>query len=329
MSAVDEYYIDKVSYRLEKFKKVRDGLYNFRCPYCGDSKKHRNKARGYFFVMKQRMVYKCHNCGIGRTAPNFLKDIAPELYAEYQIEKYRQGRTGKGTTTKKLEVPDSTPYFAKKTIDLTSIDSLNNGHPAKEYLLSRKIPDLSRFYYVSKFKEWVNTQKPRTFDNLQNDRPRIIIPLLRHDGTMFGIQGRSLEANPSLRYISIMFEDQPKIFGLDKINTDETIYITEGPFDSTFVENSVAMCGSDIDIRTFGWSDYIWVFDNEPRNREIVNKISKVIDRGDKVVIWPNNIQQKDINDMSLGGHDVQKMVESNVYQKLEAKLKFNNWKKV
>ena len=329
MSAVDEYYIDKVSYRLEKFKKVRDGLYNFRCPYCGDSKKHRNKARGYFFVMKQRMVYKCHNCGIGRTAPNFLKDIAPELYAEYQIEKYRQGRTGKGTTTKKLEVPDSTPYFAKKTIDLTSVDSLNNGHPAKEYLLSRKIPDLSRFYYVSKFKEWVNTQKPRTFDNLQNDRPRIIIPLLRHDGTMFGIQGRSLEANPSLRYISIMFEDQPKIFGLDKINTDETIYITEGPFDSTFVENSVAMCGSDIDIRTFGWSDYIWVFDNEPRNKQIVNRISTAIDRGDKVVIWDKSIKEKDINEMVLQGYDPYAIIKHNTFSGLQAKLKLADWKKV
>ena len=329
MSAVDEYYIDKVSYRLEKFKKVRDGLYNFRCPYCGDSKKHRNKARGYFFVMKQRMVYKCHNCGIGRTAPNFLKDIAPELYAEYQIEKYRQGRTGKGTTTKKLEVPDSTPYFAKKTIDLTSIDSLNNGHPAKEYLLSRKIPDLSRFYYVSKFKEWVNSQKPRTFDNLQNDRPRIIIPLLRHDGTMFGIQGRSLEANPSLRYISIMFEDQPKIFGLDKINTDETIYITEGPFDSTFVENSVAMCGSDIDIRTFGWSDYIWVFDNEPRNQQIVNRISTAIDRGDKVVIWDKSIKEKDINEMVLQGYDPYAIIKHNTFSGLQAKLKLADWKKV
>ena len=275
------------------------------------------------------MVYKCHNCGIGRTAPNFLKDIAPELYAEYQIEKYRQGRTGKGTTTKKLEVPDSTPYFAKKTIDLTSIDSLNNGHPAKEYLLSRKIPDLSRFYYVSKFKEWVNTQKPRTFDNLQNDRPRIIIPLLRHDGTMFGIQGRSLEANPSLRYISIMFEDQPKIFGLDKINTDETIYITEGPFDSTFVENSVAMCGSDIDIRTFGWSDYIWVFDNEPRNKQIVNRISTAIDRGDKVVIWDKSIKEKDINEMVLQGYDPYAIIKHNTFSGLQAKLKLADWKKV
>ena len=133
-----------------------------------------------------------------------------------------------------------------------------------------------------------------------------------------------------MRYITITLdEDKPKIFGQDRINAQEPVYIVEGPFDSTFIKNSVAMAGSDIDCRTFGWSDYIWVFDNEPRNREIVNKISKVIDRGDKVVIWPNNIQQKDINDMSLGGHDVQKMVESNVYQKLEAKLKFNNWKRV
>ena len=120
-----------------------------------------------------------------------------------------------------------------------------------------------------------------------------------------------------------------QIYGLDKIETEKPIYILEGPFDSTLVENSVAMCGSDLDIRTFGWCNYIWVFDNEPRNREIVERIDKTISRGDKVVIWPKNIQQKDINDMYLAGHDVQKMVESNVYQKLSATLKFKDWKKV
>ena len=124
-------------------------------------------------------------------------------------------------------------------------------------------------------------------------------------------------------------EDQPKIYGLDKINETKPIYIIEGPFDSTFVENSVAMCGSDIDIRTFGWSNYIWVFDNEPRNREINNRISKVIDRGDKVVIWPQNIAEKDINDMVLGGHDVKSVLESNTFSGLQAKLKFNTWKKI
>ena len=124
-------------------------------------------------------------------------------------------------------------------------------------------------------------------------------------------------------------EDKPKIFGQDRINYEEPIYIVEGPFDSTFIQNSIAMAGSDVDIRTFGWRNYIWVYDNEPRNREIVNRISKSIDRGDKVVIWPKNIQEKDINDMSLAGHDVQKVVESHVYQKLEANLKINDWKKV
>jgi hypothetical protein len=133
-----------------------------------------------------------------------------------------------------------------------------------------------------------------------------------------------------MRYITIMLdEDKPKIFGQDRINYEEPVYIVEGPFDSTFIKNSVAMAGSDVDIRTYNWSDHIWIYDNEPRNREIVTRVSKSIDRGDKVVIWPNNIQQKDINDMYLAGHDVQKMVESNVYHKLEATLKFNNWKRV
>ena len=124
-------------------------------------------------------------------------------------------------------------------------------------------------------------------------------------------------------------DDAPKIYGLDKVNETKPIYIIEGPFDSTLVENSVAMCGSDIDIRTFGWSNYIWVYDNEPRNGEIVNRISKTIDRGEQVVIWPSGIEDKDINDMILSGHDIMSILKSNIYSNLEAKIKFNNWKKV
>ncbi len=89
------------------------------------------------------------------------------------------------------------------------------------------------------------------------------------------------------------------------------------------------MCGSDIDLRSFGWSDYIYVYDNEPRNREIVNRIAKTINRGDKVVIWPTTINQKDINDMVLSGQNIMNVLESNTYSGLKAKIKFNNWKKV
>ena len=105
--------------------------------------------------------------------------------------------------------------------------------------------------------------------------------------------------------------------------------MVEGPFDSHFLDNSVAMVGADLDTRPFGWSNYIWVFDNEPRNREIVNRISKTIDRGEQVVIWPNHILEKDLNDMVLSGHDVQTVIKSNTYVGLEAKLKFNTWKRI
>ena len=147
--------------------------------------------------------------------------------------------------------------------------------------------------------------------------------------TLIGFQGRSLGPN-SVKYITVMLnEEAPKIYGLDSIKTEKPIYIVEGPFDSSLIENSVAMCGSDIDIGSFGWSDYIWVFDNEPRNREIVNRISKTIDRGDKIVIWPSTVTEKDVNDMTMSGHNVMNLLESNTYSGLKAKIKFNNWKKI
>ena len=311
------------------FSRKKADLYNFRCPYCGDSQKRRNKARGYLFKIKNNFTYKCHNCGVGRSLANFLKDQDTHLYDQYIMEKFKEGSTGKGTATPNPKLIFSKPKFVKKDIDLEKISELNNSHPARVYLEQRGIKDLDYFYYCPKFKDWTNKRK-KTFDTLRQDSPRIIIPFKDKEGNLFGYQGRSLAPQAKLRYITIMLdEDKPKIFGQDRINTDESIYIVEGPFDSTFIKNSVAMAGSDIDIRTFGWSNHIWIYDNEPRNREIVARISKSIDKGDKVVIWPKNIQQKDINDMHLAGHDVQNLVESNTYQGLTATLKFNDWKKV
>ena len=318
-----------VSPRLSLFAKKKADLFNFRCPYCGDSQKRKNKARGYLFKIKNDFVYKCHNCGVGRTFSNFLKDQDTFLHDQYVMEKFKDGRTGKGTTVPNPKFDFKAPVFRKNGINLEKISDLNTSHPAREYLEKRGIKDLDYFYYCPKFKAWTNEQK-KTFDNCRQDSPRIIIPFRDKDGKLFGYQGRSLAPTAKMRYITIMLdEDKPKIFGQDRINYEKPVYIVEGPFDSTFIQNSVAMAGSDVDIRTYNWSNYIYIYDNEPRNREIVNRISKSIDRGDKVVIWPNNIQQKDINDMYLAGHDVQKLVECNVYHKLEANLRFNNWKKI
>ena len=322
---VDAHYVTLLSGRLDKFTRKKSDLFNFRCPYCGDSQKHKNKARGYFFRVKADMVFKCHNCGVGRTLPNFLKDQAPDLYDEYIMERYKKGTTGKGSYVPKPKFKK--PVFKKKG-NLEKVSNLNIEHPAYQYIVKRKL-DPSLFYFTDQFCTWVNTQKP-TFSDIKKDHPRIIIPFIDREKKWFGFQGRSLNPKDKMRYITVMLdENRPKIYGLDRINPNETIYVVEGPFDSTFLDNSLAMAGSDVDSRTHNWSNYIWVYDNEPRNREIVNRISKSIDRGDKVVIWPNNILQKDINDMVLAGHDVQSLVESNTYQGLKAKVKLTEWKKV
>lgn len=328
---VDAHYVTLLSGRLDKFTRKKADLYNFRCPYCGDSQKHKNKARGYFFRLKQDMVFKCHNCGVGRTLPNFLKDHAPDLHDEYIMERYKSGTTGKGSYVPKPKFEK--PVF-KKQGDLKSIADLNKEHPAVKYINARQIPREyhKEIFFTERFYNWVKQQKPSSTE-VYGDQCRIIIPFIKRDegqDRWFGFQGRSLDPRDKLRYITIMLdENEPKIYGLNRINETKPVYIVEGPFDSLFLDNSVAMAGSDIDPRTYNWSDYIWVYDNEPRNREIVNRISKSIDRGDKVVIWPHNLQQKDINDMFLSGHNVKSMVESNIYQGIEAKIKLNSWKKV
>ena len=323
MDLVDSKYIGLVSSRLQKFKRVKADLYNFRCPICGDSQKHKNKARGYFYQVKTNTNYKCHNCGASLSFNNFLKQIDPTLHKQYTMEKFKEGHTGKNFVVEEPKFEFKKPVFKKK-LDLPRASEVPI---AKKYLEKRGI-DSTKFYFAHKFKEWVNTKK-KTFDSIIKDDSRIIIPMYDTERNLIGFQGRSLGPN-SVKYITIMLnDDAPKIYGLDKINDKEPIYITEGPFDSTLVENSVAMCGSDIDIRTFGWSDYIWIYDNEPRNREIVQRISKTIGRGEKIVIWPEGILEKDINDMVLSGHNVQSIVESNVYSGLEANLKFNTWKRV
>ena len=323
MDLTDTKYIGLVSSRLPKFKKVKADLYNFRCPLCGDSQKQKNKARGYIYAKKADANYKCHNCGASTTFSNFLKTLDSTLYKQYIFEKFQTRNTGKGSIFEEPKFEFKKPVFRKK-LDLPKASEVKI---AKQYLENRKL-DPTKFYYTDKFKEWTNTQK-QTFDYIGKDEPRIIIPMYDTEQKMIGFQGRSLIPN-SVKYITIMIDEEaPKIYGLDKINKEKPIYIIEGPFDSSLVENSIAMCGADVDIGSLGWSDYIWVYDNEPRSREITDRIRKTLDRGDKVVIWPTSIEEKDVNDMILGGHDVMGMLKSNTYSGLKAKIKFNNWKKI
>ena len=323
MDLVDSKYIGLVSSRLQKFKRVKDNLYNFRCPICGDSQKNKNKTRGYIYQVKNNTNFKCHNCGASMSFNNFVKTVDPTLHKQYTLEKFREGHTGRNFVVEAPKLEFAKPVF-KKSINLPKASS---DPVAKEYLINRKI-DPDKFYFADKFMEWTNTQK-RTFDTITRDESRIVIPMYDSDKNLIGFQGRAL-GKSFTKYITVMLDEEaPKVYGLDTIDKTSPVYITEGPFDSTFICNSIAMCGADADISNWGISNPVWVYDNEPRNREIVERIRKTIDTGDSIIIWPTNIEQKDINDMVLAGHDVMSVLKLNTYSGLQAKIKFNNWKKI
>ena len=322
MDHVDSKFIGIISSRLEKFKRVKSNLFNFRCPICGDSKKNKSKTRGYIYGVKQNTNFKCHNCGASMSFNNFLKQVDPVVQKQYMLEKFKDGFTGRNFVIEEPEFKFEAPKFKRRL----KLPKASENPTSEGYLIARKL-DPSQFYYAENFKKFTNTLKP-TFESERPDEERIVIPLY-YQKNLIGFQGRSI--GPSkVKYITVMLDDDaPKIYGLDNIRTDAPVYVTEGPFDSTFIRNSIAMCGADADVGRWGISNPVYVYDNEPRNREITNRISKTIDAGHSVVIWPESIDDKDINDMVMSGLDVQSVIESNTYSGLEAKLKFTTWKKI
>ena len=322
MDHIDSKFIGLVSSRLQKFKRVKSNLYNFRCPICGDSKKNKSKTRGYLYAVKANTNYKCHNCGASMSFNNFLKEIDPALHKQYTMEKFKSGHTGRNFVSDEPVFKFEAPKFRQK-INLPRASEVPK---AEGYLVARKL-DPTKFYYAEKFKEFANSIK-HTFDDTNYEEGRIIIPLY-YKKNLVGFQGRSIDPSP-IKYITVMLDDDaPKIYGLDEIQADKTVYVTEGPFDSSFVCNSVAMCGADANVSNWGISNPVWIYDNEPRNREILSRIERTISDGERIVIWPDNIDDKDINDMVMSGLDVQSVIESNTYSGLQAKLKFTTWKKI
>jgi transcription elongation factor Elf1 len=338
---IDHKFVGLVSPRLERFSRKDSNLYNFRCPICGDSHRNKSKARGYVYERKGGLYFRCHNCGSSMGIGNFIKTMDPEMYKEYVLEKYKDGSTGHGRVSEKKDPKTlfdfSAPKFSNKPQNiegLRRIDTIPAEHKAVRYLSARKIPEAKykSLYYTENFKEWVTSLSPK-YDNLPDNEERIVIPYYDDKGNLFAAQGRSLDAKNKLRYITVRFdEDTPKVYGLNTWDKSKNTIIVEGPIDSLFLENCVAMGGADIPFDLFDRDKTVFVFDNEPRNKEIVDRIGKVIEKGYSVCFFPDAIEEKDINDMVLAGatsEQLMKIIEKNTFSGLSATAKFTNWKRI
>ena len=335
---VDVKYLNLVSPQLQQFKKKGDFLWNFRCPYCGDSHKSRIKARGYVFRKKNDLFYKCHNCGVGATLPNLIKYLDSKTYDDYILERYREEGEyrGKNSPVPKPEFKFNAPVFKKDVFkSLRSISELDATHPARRLVEARGIPEkfLSNdLYLCESFFKFTNTLVKNKFPSLSGDHPRLMIPFRNEKGEIFAYQGRAFGKEVP-KYITIKLdEDADKIYGLDRVDKSKQIYVVEGPIDSMFLDNCVAVAGADFSKQLSIDGEVTIIFDNEPRNKEICKQIEKTISQGRKIVIWPDSMKQKDINDMILAGYskkDIQQIITNNTFQTVAASLRFAEWRKI
>jgi len=335
---IDHKYVGLISNRLQLFKQKGKEVYNFRCPICTDSEQKRSKCRGYIFNKSGKLRFYCHNCGASHTLGALIKIIDRALFDEYNKEKFIENNFNEPIPVQKVSKTNtSIPEFLNRESPLSKlkkISSLPVDHPFKKYVMGRRIPveEHFRLFYCENFKAWVNSVIPGKFEIDGKDEPRLIIPFIDRDNNVFGCQGRSL-GSKGIRYITIMFDEtKQKIFGLNRCDFKHNVFVLEGPIDSLFFKNAIAMCGSDLTLsHTLKKDGCTIVFDNEPRSKEIVKKLTKYISSGFKVCIWPDNIEGKDINEMILKGYcseELKIIIDKNTFAGIEANLRLQMWRK-
>ncbi len=337
----DEKYLRLLSPTLTRFTQKGPHTFNFRCPLCGDSETNKSKARGYIFPVHDTLLFKCHNCGLALPFSALLKRQNRQLYDDYILERMKEDGQRPAPAPECLPEPASVPVVRSVPADwpVYSLETLNHAYPSLHSVLVyardvRKLPEtaLSRLFATSHAKTWLEPLVgPEKAAKVTDGVLYLVMPLRLPDGTWFGAQMRTLDKK---NFATFRWNHEFLAFGLDAWRPDIMTTVVEGPIDSLFVPNALAMCGSDLlsgvrhledaDImRTSNRRVYVW--DNEPRNKEIVRHIRTAVKLKENVVIWPREYP-KDINDMCRAGIDVLDVLLKRTFFGLNAELELTAW---
>lgn len=333
---LDTKYLRILSSRLRNFKNKGNDNYQFSCPICGDSAKDKHKARGYVFAKNGSLRYYCHNCNWSGSFTSFLRAVDPAAYKDFSLDTIREHNVHKKEFDQ--EVLKERPVFQKakySVLPCKHIMDLSVNHYARKYVLSRQVPT-DEIYYTKDFKKLISDVFPESerIEKLVDNEERIVFALRDEQGEIIGIQGRALD-DYAIRYMSIKRnESDPKVFGLDKLKKDRTIFVLEGVFDALMLHNAVAMLDGALYTApmVIGHGlDYIFVFDNEPRNKQIVDNMKRTIELGHKIFIWPAEWKDyKDLNEAVLDGVNRSAMqieIERRAYSGVKASMKLSEWR--
>jgi len=333
---IDERYIKMMGMYVERFTDIGNDSYNCRCPICGDSRKSRTKARGFFYKSENdNWRYKCHNCAVNMSFYQFIEQVAPQLFVEYKFEVFNE----KKEYNKRFRVKDKISENQKVKTEIKKFDlkvfhkiNMKEVNEFTSYLRDRKIPThmAECLYYTDNLEPIVHSIAGYEDKEVYIKRG-IIIPYYDTKGNFEAFQIRNIDKKSDVRYLTYDVNPSDHIFNLADINPKQRVYVFEGAFDSMFCKNAVCASGSSIfnklnRIKEVN-SDVAVVFDNDFKtNTVIYDLLMKVIKNGYKVVIFDDRMRgYKDINEYVKGTNktidEVTSYLESCTYEGLTAEL--------
>lgn len=341
-SWIDTKYIQMVGVQLLLFKKKRNDLWNFRCPICGDSEKDRTKARGYIFNHKGDYLYKCQNCGDSRPFVSLLKYVSPELHKQYKMEMFKENSGGKSRKVSKKPTfkrrdrpkPKVKPKVRvpKELEGMKPVSELPEDHFVVQYVLGRGIPK-KRWggLFWSKNMRFIADRIGGYDDTRFDNFPRLLLPFINREGKLTHIQGRAIgdDVPKGSRYYTLEVDEAPKVYGMHRIDDSQIVKVVEGPIDSLFLTNCAGMGGADVPWDMFDPNNTVFVWDNEPRSKQIVKRMKEAVARGFSVCVWGSNVRQKDINDMVLSGRSpewLDNYITDHTFRGLKAKMAISQY---
>lgn len=328
---IDDQFINRLSVMLDKFKRVKDNLYNFRCPLCGDSQKNKSKARGYFYLTGDSYRFQCHNCGDSMRVGPFIQLVAPMMYDEYMFETYKEGSKVK-PVVRRLESHHK-EVVSIDSFDLTRLIDMSPTHPARQYVDGRQIPKDKQelLYYQPKFLAWVKKINNGKY-KIDSDHPRLVFPYFDEDGSVFRFNSRCFGREDPKYQQTVLDQDKPRLYGLERATKFLPLYVVEGNIDSLFLPNCVAVGTANYNVPYLNkFPERIYVPDNQPRNPEVVRQLEPIVESGQKVCLWNENYGGKDINALVTNGLTIKEIlgiIEDSSYSGIEAILKFKQWRK-
>lgn len=341
---IDQEFAERVFMALPKYRKIPGASYklNARCPVCGDSRTDPNKARFWCYGGSTGSLrLKCYNCDYSDWFNKYLKEHEPEMYREYLFEKKKEQISYKPSSSVQKPVikeEKKTPVIEKLQY-CERLDSLPETHPIINYVKHRMIPrgKWDRLWFTNDWPKLVNSVNPGTY-KFEKNEPRLVIPIFNKENKIESFQGRALLKAQSgqFKYMTIKaYPEATKIYGDDTVNPGKMVFFLEGPLDSLFVENGMAITGGSLSLSEVPYPhNRAWIMDHEPRKEDTIKRMEKLVRSGEKVVFWDKAPwKSKDINDMIMKeGATVEQIndyVRNNIASGLSAKLRLKSYAKV